>query len=100
VFQKCSDSLVGIATGYGLDGPFSIPGSVSFFLSTASRLALDPAQPPIQWVPAAPSPRLKRLGREADHSLHVVSRSKKVELYLYSLICPHGIVKKKVKLSL
>jgi hypothetical protein len=36
---------VGIATGYGLDGPGSIPGSVRFFFkmflfSTASRLAL------------------------------------------------------------
>jgi len=33
-----------------------------------SRMALGPAQPPMQWVPAALSLGVKRLGREADHS--------------------------------
>lgn len=36
--------------------------------STASRLALGPAQSPIRWVPGDLSPKLKRPGREADHS--------------------------------
>jgi hypothetical protein len=40
----------------------------NFHFSTLSRSALGPTQPPIQWVPGAFSPGLKRLGREADHS--------------------------------
>jgi hypothetical protein len=39
-----------------------------FLYSTASRLAMGPTQPPIQWVPGAFSPGIKRSGREADHS--------------------------------
>jgi hypothetical protein len=39
-----------------------------FLFTTASRMALGPSQPPIQWVPGALSPGVKRLGREADHS--------------------------------
>jgi hypothetical protein len=35
---------------------------------TASRMALGPTQPPIQWMPGALSLRVKRPGREADHS--------------------------------
>jgi len=35
--------------------------------ATASRLALGPTQPPIQWVPWALSPRVKWPGHEADH---------------------------------
>jgi hypothetical protein len=46
------DSSVGLATGYGLDGQESISGRAKIFLfSTASRPALGPTQPPIQWVP-------------------------------------------------
>jgi hypothetical protein len=45
----------------GLDSRGSIPGRES----TASRPALGPIQPPIQWVL---SPAVKRQGREADHS--------------------------------
>jgi hypothetical protein len=36
--------------------------------STASRPALEPTHPPIQWVPGDRSPRVKRPGREADVS--------------------------------
>jgi hypothetical protein len=44
-------------------------GGLGIFLSnTASKTALGPTQPPIQWVPAALSLGLKRPGREADHS--------------------------------
>jgi hypothetical protein len=39
-----------------------------FFFTTASRKALTPTQPPIQWVSGALSLGVKRLGREADHS--------------------------------
>jgi hypothetical protein len=34
----------------------------------SSRLALEPAQPPMQWVPGTLSPGVKRQGSEADHS--------------------------------
>jgi hypothetical protein len=40
----------------------------TFLFSTASRPALGPTQPPIQWVPGVLSPGVKRQGREADHS--------------------------------
>jgi hypothetical protein len=55
------DSVVGIATGYGLDDRgvrVRVPvGSRIFF--TSSRLALGPTQPPIQRVPAALSTGVK-----------------------------------------
>jgi hypothetical protein len=56
-----------------------------FLFTTASRTALGPTQPPIQWVPGALSLGVKRLGREADHS-HPSSTEVKewVELYLHS----------------
>jgi hypothetical protein len=41
---------------------------MGIFLLTASRSALGPIQPPIQWVPGAFSLGIKRLGREADRS--------------------------------
>jgi hypothetical protein len=41
---------------------------VTFYkTSTSSRPALGSTQPPIQWVPGALSPGIKRQGREADH---------------------------------
>jgi hypothetical protein len=39
-----------------------------FLFTTASRPALMPTQPPMQWVPGALSLGVKRLWREADHS--------------------------------
>jgi hypothetical protein len=39
-----------------------------FLFTTASRTALGPIQPPIQWVSGALSLGVKRPGREADHS--------------------------------
>jgi hypothetical protein len=47
----------------------SIPGRCrEFFLATASRPALRPTQPPIQWVSRALSSRVKQQKHEADHS--------------------------------
>jgi hypothetical protein len=39
-----------------------------FLLTTASRTALGPTQPPIQWVPGVLSLGANRPGREADHT--------------------------------
>jgi hypothetical protein len=39
-----------------------------FLFTTASRTALGPTHPPIQWIPGAPSLGVKRQGIEADHS--------------------------------
>jgi hypothetical protein len=56
-----------------------------FLFTTASRKALAPPQPPIQWVPGAVSIGVKRLRREADHSPPSSAEVKEqVELYLHS----------------
>jgi hypothetical protein len=39
-----------------------------FLFTTASRTALEPTQPPIQWVQGALSPKVERPGRETNHS--------------------------------
>jgi hypothetical protein len=65
-------SVVGVATGYGLDWTtersefeFPVGSRISF---KSSRPALGSTQLPIQWVPGTLSPGVKRQGREADHS--------------------------------
>jgi hypothetical protein len=40
-----------------------------FLFATMSRTALEPTQPPIQWVPGALSLGVKLPGREADTSI-------------------------------
>jgi hypothetical protein len=60
--------------------------------STASKRTLGLTQPPIQWVPGTLSAGLKRQGHEADHSLHVASRSREAKLYLHSRRCLYSVV--------
>jgi hypothetical protein len=56
-----------------------------FLFTTASRMALGPTQPPIQWAPGALSLWVKRPGSEADHSFPSSAEVKEwVELYLHS----------------
>jgi hypothetical protein len=61
--------FVGIATGYGLDGPVFIPSRVDIFLfSTASILALRSAQPSVQLVLGILPLGVKSPEHEVDHS--------------------------------
>jgi hypothetical protein len=75
------------ATGWtiGVLGINSRRGMGIFLFTIASRTALGPTQPPIQWVPGAFSMRVKRPGREADHSPPSSAKAKeRMELYLQS----------------
>jgi hypothetical protein len=60
------DSSVGIATGYGLDGP-GIEFRWGRGFPHLSRPTLAPTQPPVQWVPGL-SRGKERAGRDADPS--------------------------------
>jgi hypothetical protein len=76
---KSRDSSVGIALGYGLDDR----GQGIFLFTTASRTALGPTQPPIQWVPGTPL-GVELSGHETDHSPTSSAKVKEwVELYLH-----------------
>jgi predicted lipoprotein with Yx(FWY)xxD motif len=57
------DSLVGIATGYGLNGPDLVPGrrNISLF-STTCRTSVGPIHPTTQWVPVLFVPGSKASG--------------------------------------
>jgi hypothetical protein len=91
--KRSRDSSVSIATGYGLDGRVVGVRVKNFHFSTSSRPALGYTQPPIQWVPGALSPGVKRPGREADHSLPTSAEIKKnIDLHIHVPIRLHGIV--------
>ena len=80
------DSLVGIATRYGLDGP-GIESRWGLDFPHPSRLALGPTQPPVQWVPGLSRGGgvVKRPGVNADDPPPCKCRGhERVGLYLYS----------------
>jgi hypothetical protein len=63
IAQWCS---AGLRAGWS---GFRVPvGARHFFFTTASRPALGPTQPHVQWVPEALSLEVKRPGRGADYS--------------------------------
>jgi hypothetical protein len=67
---------------YPIIPEFPIPGRLKNFLfSMTYRPTLGPTQPPIQWVPDALFPRVKRQGREADHSPPASVEVKKMWIY-------------------
>ena len=77
------DSVVGIATRYGLDSP-GIESRWGRDFPHPSRPALGPTQPPIQWVLGL-FPGLKWPGRGIDHPPPSGTRVKgRVDLYLFS----------------
>jgi hypothetical protein len=65
-YQSRDSSVTGWKIGVlGFD---SRRGLGMFLFTTASRTALEPTQPPIQWVPGALSLGVKLPGLESDHS--------------------------------
>ena len=109
-------SSVGIATGYGLDGP-GIESRWGRDFPHLSRPVLGPTQPPVQWVPGL-SRGKERPGRNADTHPPLVPWPRKsraipllplwavrpvqslractVELYLYSPYGPSGLYRASV----
>jgi hypothetical protein len=87
------DSVVGIATSSGLDDR-----GVGIRVPVGSRIFSSPdrpdrsMQPPIQWVPGALSPGVKRSGREVDHSPPASAEVKKMWIYTSIHIHLHGVV--------
>jgi len=65
---------------------------MEIIFTTASRMALVPTQPPIQWVQGDLSLGVKRPGREANSPPSSAEVKVCVKLYLHSPIRLHGVV--------
>jgi hypothetical protein len=78
-------SIVGVATGYELAdrgvGVLIQVGANIFSSPRRPARIWGSTQPPIQWVPGALSPGLKRPRREADHSPPTSAEVKKMCIY-------------------
>jgi hypothetical protein len=75
-------SVQRLATGWSTKmSEFESRGRKYFHVSMSSRPALGPTQPPMQWVPGALSPGVKRPRREADHSPPTSTNAKKTWVY-------------------
>jgi hypothetical protein len=57
-----------------------------FLFPKSSRPTLGPTQPPIQWVPWASFPVVKRPRRETDHSPQTNAEVKNTCIYIYPLL--------------
>jgi hypothetical protein len=69
--------------GYG--SGVRVPAGAGIFLFiTASRQALGPTQPPIQWIPGVLSLGVKRPGHEADHSPQCNAEVKNACSYIFT----------------
>jgi hypothetical protein len=87
-YIRSRNSVVGIATGYGLDDR-----GVGVRVPVRSRIFSSPqrpTQPPIQWVPKALSPGVKRQGREADRSPPTSAEVKK--MWIYTSTLPYALM--------
>jgi hypothetical protein len=77
----------------GVPGFDSWWGLGILLFTISSRMALEPTQPPIQWVPRFLSLQVKWLGCETDHSPPFSDEDKNVWSYTStSLIHLHGMV--------
>jgi hypothetical protein len=65
-----------------------------YLLAISSRPALEPTQPPIQWLPGALSVVVNQLGHEAGHSPPISAKVKNA--WSYTTI-PHGMVLKQMQ---
>jgi hypothetical protein len=75
--NRSRDSVVGIATGYGLDDR-----GVGSWIPVGSRIFSSPRRPDRLWGPPSTlSPGVKRPGREADHSPPAIAEVKKMWIY-------------------
>jgi hypothetical protein len=85
-------SVVGIATGYGLDRGVGVGVPVRariFFLHVVQTGSVS-NQPPIQWIPGALSKVVKRPWREADHSPPGSAEVQKI--WIYKSTTPYAFV--------
>ena len=88
-------SVVGIATGYGLDGS-GIQSRWGRDFPHLSRPTLGSTQPPVQWVPGLYRGK-ERPGRDADPSPPSSAVGhERVELYLCSPYGPYGLYRASV----
>jgi len=90
-----SDSIVGIATGYRLDGP-GIESRWRQDFPHLSRPALGPTKSSVQWVPGLS--RVQRVTRpwRWPFTPFQCRGHERIELYLYFLFGPYGLYRASV----